>query len=139
MKKAALVCGAFLVVAAVTAPAAQTQWTLWFVDHFCDGIQVNEIDDKRIDAEWLFYDCANNTPMTGGLIAHGLVPNACPGGNGNAVIACLARDTCGQLVGGADWFFVLDSLDGTLDINIGDPFGEHECFEDEARYTLTGF
>lgn len=137
MKRVALVCAMVLVVAVVASRRAHAQGGLCFVGR-CDCIQIDSIDGKRIEAQWLFYDCANNTPMTGGLIARGLVPNACPGGNGNAIIACLARDTCGQLLGG-DWFFVLDSLDGTLDLNMGDPLGEHTCAIDEMPYTLTGF
>lgn len=134
MKKLVLSCSILLALVAFTAPAEAAQPNAgqfcfkWVV--FCDGIQVNSIAGPVINSEWYHFDCANNTPMSGGTKGEAPISNACPGGTGNGLIEC---NNCG---GFGDWHFVVDApLDGTLDMVSG-AYPGGSCWIDELQYSM---
>ena len=129
MKKLLFVCIALVLVAGFAAPGAEAQTCLKF-DAFCDGIQVDSISGNNIAASWYNYDCANTWPGMKGKKGQS-IPNLCPGGNGNAGI--VARSVDGSPTG--DWTFVIDSLDGTFDMNLG--VAPTDCWIDELAYTMS--
>lgn len=132
MRRVLIACAALVLIVGFAAPSAEAQQCVKWVA-FCDGIQIDNIGAGTIAATWYNYDCANSWPGMVGVIAPGLVPNACAGGNGDAGI--VARIADGSPVG--DWLFTVDgSIDGTLDMNSGLPGGNLGCWVDEIEYTL---
>lgn len=92
---------------------------------FCDGLQINDVAGGVLSVTWRNYDCLGSTCECVGKVKPGVVPDACPGGNGNAAIRCRAADGCP-----GDFYWTIDSLDGTWDMQSGLPFGG-TCWIDE--------
>ena len=128
MKKALLTCTMLLAIVGFSASDAQAQFCLNFVV-FCDGIQIDDVANRVINAQWYHYDCAHNATFTTGSKGEARVFNNCPGGNGNGRVQCV---NCAGL---GDWYFVIDSFDGTVDMHKGQyPGGE--CWIDELAYRI---
>ena len=70
MKKL-LACTMLLAFIGLAADDAQAQFCFNF-SGFCDGIQVDDITDGNITAQWFYWDCLNTVPMTSGI-----APSAC--------------------------------------------------------------
>ena len=92
---------------------------------FCDVLQINSVAGGVLSVTWRNYDCLGSTCECVGKINPGAVPDACPGGNGSAAIRCRAADGCP-----GDFYWTIDALDGTWDMQSGLPFGG-SCWIDE--------
>ena len=130
MKKTLLVCTGLLVVAALAAAPASAQFPkcLQFND-FCDAIQVNSISGNTIDATWSSWDCAGSDGPGMGLTGVNAT-SPCDGSAGQAGIRFLAADG-----NPGDFWFLLDGLDGTMDMISGIPPGG-SCWIDQLAYTV---
>ena len=129
MKKILFVCVALVLVAGFATPAAEAQQCLKW-DAFCDGVQIDLIAGDTISASWYNYDCANSWP---GMIGKVGIPGGVNGCAGSGNAAVLSRTSDGSPVG--DYTFIIDSLDGTIDMNQGVPPGALGCRIDELAYT----
>lgn len=109
MKKLVLTSAVLLVAVAFAAPSAQAQVCIDF-DSFCDGLELNASGPPPLlTGTWQNTDCAGTDVPIVGTVDPGNIANAC-GALGNA-------EAVGN-VSGADWQFVLDRLDGSLDMNM---------------------
>jgi len=130
MKKIVMFFVALLVVVGVWTPAAQAQFCFQFND-FCDGLEIN-VAGNDLSGFWRNTDCAGTDVDVLGIIK----PLTSPcGGDANAGIAC-AAGVNGCQVGGLDWIFMIDALDGTMDMGQGFPPSNSQCWIDELGYTM---
>lgn len=129
MKRALFVFAALLIVVGFSAPAAQAQTCMQFTG-FCDGLEVN-VSGGSINGFWRNWDCGGSDSAVVGIIKS--LPSPC-GGNANAGVVCDAGIS-GCDVGGSSWAFMLDSLDGSMDMANG--FPPNTCWIDELAYTTS--
>ena len=124
MKKVLFGCAAFLLL---VAPAS-AQLCLDFND-FCDGLELAAPGGGVIEGDWVSYDCAGSRDDMNGSLSGGQAQVLCgAGGVGTCVVSP-----------GVDWGFILDGLDGTMDMfsNFNDGSGWN-IWIDELAYTNTG-
>lgn len=99
---------------------------------FCDGFELTKWG-AIINGFWRNTDCAGADVEFSLSLIRPRIPSPC-GGTGNAAFVC--SDNIGfppcQVVG-ADWYFVLDGLDGTMDMGSGNPPGS--CWIDQLAYS----
>jgi|GEM_PF-1875876 len=104
MKKALFFVAAALVLM-VPAANAQAQFCLDF-DGFCDGLELSA-SGGAITGDWVSYDCAGSRDAMGGSLSGGTAQVLCGAGG------C---DTCVVSGAGVNWGFLIDGLDGTMDM-----------------------
>ena len=122
MKKALIIAAALLVVTAF-APAANAQSMLEF-DAFCDGLSLSA-GGGAVSGEWCSYDCAGSNDAVAGSLTGGVARVLCGAGG------------CGTCAVGGDWGFVLDGLDGTMDMYLLDAgCGGGDLWIDELAYNV---
>jgi len=132
MRKKLLTCLAGLGIA-LYADAASAQFCVQF-DLFCDGLELFSANGE-IEGEWVNYDCnGSREDVEGDFVQFG-----------TARILC-GLDGCGNCaVDGEeiDWGFILDGLDGTLDVYVNSSAGvgcspaDWDLSVDELTYTVT--
>lgn len=131
MKKVVLLFVALLIVVGFSTSPAQAQFCLDF-DVYCDGLEIS-VAGSDLSGFWRNTDCLGTDVSVLGVVRSGL-PSPC-GGVTNAGIACDAGVN-GCEVSGESWIFMIDALDGTMDMGQGFPPNVSQCWIDEMAYNI---